>query len=79
MRMYVTVHQDPFPCAAVVFKTRLLGLVNFLTDKMGPFFQYQSLVTPPLGWLNAQKQREWHGRGSNTFPKEDFFPNKPQV
>ena len=27
-------HQDPFPCAALVFKNRLLGLANFPEGKI---------------------------------------------
>jgi len=30
-------HRNPFPCAALVSKNRLLGLANFLGGKMDPF------------------------------------------
>jgi len=41
-------HQDPFPCAALVFKTRLLGKPNFLAGKIGPFFQILIFSYPPF-------------------------------
>jgi len=31
------IHRNPFPCAALVSKNRLLGLANFLGGKMDPF------------------------------------------
>ena len=72
-------HRDPIACAALVFKTRILGLANFLGGKMISFSQIIFSSSPLLVDLNAPKQREWHGRGPNTFPKEDFSPNKTQV
>jgi len=41
-------HQNPFPCAALVFKNRLLGLSNFLGGKMGPFFTILIFSYPPF-------------------------------
>jgi len=40
-------HQDPLPCAALVFKNRLLGLVNFLAGKMISFSQILIFSYPP--------------------------------
>ena len=41
-------HRNPFPCAALVFKNRLLGLANFLGGKMGPFFTILIFSYPPF-------------------------------
>ena len=44
----VCVHRNPFPCAALVFKNRLLGLANFLGGTMGPFFTILIFSYPPF-------------------------------
>ena len=41
-------HRNPFPCAALVFKNRLLGLANFLGGKMDPFFRILIFSYPPF-------------------------------
>ena len=41
-------HRNPFPCAALVSKNRLLGLANFLGGKMGPFFRILIFSYPPF-------------------------------
>jgi len=47
--VYVCVcHRDPIACAALVFKSRLLGLANFLGGKMISFSQVQIFSYPPL-------------------------------
>jgi len=41
-------HRDPLPCAALVFKNRLLGLANFLGGKMLTFSQILIFSYPPF-------------------------------
>jgi len=48
-------HQDPLPCAVLVFKNRLLGLANFLGGKMDPFSQILIFSYLPLGWFKCPK------------------------
>ena len=45
---YRQFHQDLLPCAALVFKNRLLRLANFLGWKMDPFSQILILSYPPF-------------------------------